>query len=134
MLELGAGTALSGLLLAKLGCSVTLSDSVTLPHCVKNCKEAVRLNSLEDRVQVVPLSWGLVTSKLLQFRNKLDWVIGSDLFFDPEVFESLIVTVKWLLDNNQGCQFLCTVQVIYFVIKKISNLVNNCRREVQTGR
>lgn len=110
VLELGAGTALPGLLLAKLGCSVTLSDSVTLPHCVKNCKEAVRLNSLEDRVQVVPLSWGLVTSKLLKFRNKLDWVIGSDLFFDPEVFESLIVTVKWLLDNNQGCQFLCTVQ------------------------
>ena len=111
VLELGAGTALPGLLLAKLGCSVTLSDSVTLPHCVKNCKEAVRLNSLEDRVQVVPLSWGLVTSKLLQFRNKLDWVIGSDLFFDPEVFEPLIVTIKWLLDNNQGCQFLCTVQV-----------------------
>jgi len=65
---------------------------------------------LEDSVQVVPLSWGLVTSKLLKFRNKLDWVIGSDLFFDPEVFESLIVTVKWLLDNNQGCRFLCTVQ------------------------
>ena len=42
MLELGAGTALPGLLLAKLGCTVTLSDSVTLPHCVKNCQEAVR--------------------------------------------------------------------------------------------
>jgi hypothetical protein len=27
-------------------------------------------------VQVVSLSWGLVTSKLLQFRNKLDWVIS----------------------------------------------------------
>ena len=50
------------LLLAKFGCSVTLSDS---SHCVKNCKEVVRLNRLEDGVQVVPLSWGLVTSKLL---------------------------------------------------------------------
>jgi len=110
VLELGAGTALPGLLLAKLGCTVTLSDSVTLPHCVKNCQEAVRLNSLEEKVKVIPLSWGLVTSKLLQLRNKLDWVIGSDLFFDPDVFESLIVTVKWLLDNNDGCQFLCTVQ------------------------
>ena len=28
-------------------------------------------------------------------------VTGSDLFFDPSVFEPLIVTVKWLLDNNK---------------------------------
>ena len=62
-----------------------------LPSHLK--RKSVRLNSLEDRVQVVPLSWGLVTSKQLQFRNKFDCVIGSDLFFDPDVFESLIVTV-----------------------------------------
>jgi len=110
VLELGAGTSLPGLLLAKIGCSVTLSDSVTLPHCVKNCIEAVKLNDLDDRVKVVPLTWGLVTTKLLQFKNNLDWVIGSDLYFDPEVFESLTFTIKWLLDNNPGCRFLCTVQ------------------------
>ena len=38
----------------------------------------------------------------------MDWVIRSDLFFDPDVFESLIVTVKWLLDNSfvslESCQ------------------------------
>jgi hypothetical protein len=62
-----------------------------LPSHLK--RKSVRFNSLEDRVQVVPLSWGLVTSKQLQFRNKFDCVIGSDLFFDPDVFESLIVTV-----------------------------------------
>ena len=87
-----------------------LSDSVTLPHCVNNCKEAVKLNSLEDKVAVIPLSWGLITTQLLRLKNKLDWVIGSDLFFDPEVFEKLIFTIKWLLENNPGCQFLCTVQ------------------------
>ena len=28
-------------------------------------------------------------------------ISGSDLFFDPSVFEPLIVTVKWLLQNNK---------------------------------
>ena len=102
VLELGAGTALPGILLAKLGSSVILSDSVTLPHCVNNCREAVKLNRLEDRVEVIPLSWGLITTQLLKLKNKLDWVIGSDLFFDPEVFEKLIFTIKWLLENNPG--------------------------------
>ena len=34
-------------------------------------------------------SWGLVTSKLLQFMNKLYWVIVSDPFFNPDVFGTL---------------------------------------------
>ena len=79
-----------------------LSDSVTLPNCLKNCWEAVKLNKLEEEVEVMPLSWGMVTTKLLKLRNKLDWIIGSDLFFDPEIFEKLIFTIKWLLENNPG--------------------------------
>jgi len=89
---------------------VILSDSVTSPQCVTNCKEAVKLNDLLDTVKVVPLSWGLFTTQLLKLENKLDLVIGSDLFFDPDVFEKLVFTIKWLLSNNQGCQFICTVQ------------------------
>jgi len=110
ILELGAGTALPGILLAKIGCNVILSDSVTSPTCVNNCREAVKLNNLEKNVDVIPLSWGLITSKLLGLKNKLDFVIGSDLFFDPDVFEKLVFTIKWLLSNNPGCQFVCTVQ------------------------
>jgi predicted nicotinamide N-methyase len=110
ILELGAGTALPGLLLAKLGHRVTLSDSLLLPHCLDNCREAARCNGLEQQVEVVGLSWGLVTSGLLRMRGQLDWIIGSDLFFDPAVSEPLLVTVKWLLDSNPGAQFLCTVQ------------------------
>ena len=102
VLELGAGTALPGILLAKIGSRVTLSDSATLPDCVNNCREAVKMNSLEGKVEVIPLSWGLITTQMLKLKNKLNWVIGSDLFFDPEVFEKLIFTIKWLLENNPG--------------------------------
>jgi len=110
VLELGAGTALPGLLLAKLGHQVTLSDSLLLPHTLNNCREAAKCNNLQDEVEVIGLSWGITTTSLLKLRGKVDFIIGSDLFFDPSVFEPLIVTVKWLLDNNKGCQFLCSVQ------------------------
>ena len=56
------------------------------------------------------MTWGLVTLSLLNLKDKLDWVIGSDLFFDPGVFEKLIFTIKWLLSNNPGAGFVCTVQ------------------------
>ena len=62
----------------------------------------MELNSLQESVTVLPLSWGLVTSSYFTLVNCLDFVIGSDLFFDPEVFEPLLVTVRWLLDNNPG--------------------------------
>ena len=35
-----------------MGCDVILSDSVTSPNCINNCKEAVKLNNLENNVQV----------------------------------------------------------------------------------
>ena len=68
---------------------------------------------------MIGLSWGITTTSLLKLRGKVDFIIGkhksscsvfhcllclltgSDLFFDPSVFEPLIVTVKWLLDNNK---------------------------------
>ena len=52
VLELGAGTALPGLLLAKLGHQVTLSDSLVLPHTLDNCREAAKCNELQEKVQV----------------------------------------------------------------------------------
>jgi len=111
VLELGAGTALPGLLAAKLGASkVILTDSLKLPHCIQNCEEGVQLNSLSESVSVQPLTWGRFTSSTLKLRDSIDFVIGSDLFFDPEVFEPLVVTVSWLLDNNPGARFICTVQ------------------------
>lgn len=110
VLELGAGTALPGLLAAKIGCKVRLTDDVRLPHCLENCREAIRLNGLQSEVVVEGLSWGLFTQDTLRLKNCLDLLIGSDLFFDPDVFEPLVVTISWLLKHNPGCEFLCTVQ------------------------
>ncbi len=51
VLELGAGTALPGLLCAKIGASkVFLSDEAEQANTIKNIAEAVRLNDLQEKV------------------------------------------------------------------------------------
>ena len=52
MLELGAGTALPGLLCAKVGAKkVYLSDEAEQANTIKNISEAVNLNSLQEKVE-----------------------------------------------------------------------------------
>ena len=111
VLELGSGTALPGLLCAKIGAEkVWLSDDSWQPNTLKNCREAVSLNYLEDIVDVIGLSWGEYTESLMQFKNRLDYIIGSDLFFDQKVFEPLTKTLSYLLMNNPKSEVLITVQ------------------------
>ena len=57
------------------------------------------------------LSWGEYTKNLVRFRiDKLDYIVGSDLFFYPKVFEPLIKTLSFLLDINPKTEVLITVQ------------------------
>ena len=111
-MELGSGTALPGLLCAKLGASkVYLSDDYWQPNTLKNCQEAIKVNGLSDeQVSIVGLSWGQHSKTALAQLSNLDFVIGSDLFFDPKVFEPLLATLSLLLQRNPGLQVLITVQ------------------------
>ena len=111
VLELGAGTSLPGLLCAKIGAdNVWLADQATNLNVLDNCREAVKLNHLEDRVQVVGINWGSFEPDIFHFCHSVDFIIGSDLFFDPEVFEPLCVTLSFLLQKNPKAQVLITVQ------------------------
>ena len=115
ILELGSGTALPGLLCAKFGAAkVYLTDDAWQPNTLKNIQEAVKINGLVDnnkRLQVKGLSWGDYTEELFDItENKLDFVIGSDLFFDPTVFEPLLVTISFLLESHPQTEVLIAVQ------------------------
>ena len=46
-------------------------------------------------------------------------MIGSDLFFDPSVFEPLLVTVKWLLSNNQVSGFDLLARICFDLLARI---------------
>ncbi|ALC45344.1 CG5013 [Drosophila busckii] len=110
ILELGAGTALPGIVAAKCGAQVVLSDSCILPKSLAHIRKSCVANQLQPGVDidVVGLSWGLLNSV---FRlPPLDLIIAADCFYDPTVFEDIIVTIAFLLERNRGAKFIFTYQ------------------------
>ncbi|XP_065055145.1 histone-arginine methyltransferase METTL23-like isoform X1 [Rhopilema esculentum] len=110
VLELGAGTALPGIVAAKCGANVILSDSSKFPKCQENALKSCISNNVESRIIQVPLTWGEFTPELLDL-PKLDVILGSDCFYNPNDFEDIIVTIAFLMEKNPNCVFWCTYQV-----------------------
>ncbi|CAN0354097.1 unnamed protein product [Lampetra planeri] len=106
VLELGAGTALPGIVAARCGATVTLSD---LPRCLPSCAHSCRVNGLDGSVPVLGLRWGLVTPSLVTM-PPLDIILGSDILYEPRDFEAVLVTVSYLLNKNPHGQFWTTYQ------------------------
>lgn len=109
ILELGAGTALPGIVAAKCGANVVLSDNSRFPYCLENCKKSCIVNDLAN-MEVLGITWGHFNPELLSLKC-LQYIIASDCFYDCQDFEDIIATVALLLDRNKECQFLCTYQV-----------------------
>lgn len=111
VLELGAGTALPGIVAAKCGAKVILSDSATLPKSLAHTRRSCLLNNLvlNQHVKVIGLTWGLFLSNLDSI-GPLDLILGSDCFFEPANFEEILVTISYLLEHNPEAKFICTYQ------------------------
>ncbi|XP_049633060.1 histone-arginine methyltransferase METTL23 [Suncus etruscus] len=109
VLEIGAGVSLPGIVAAKCGAEVTLSDSSELPHCLEICRQSCHLNHL-PQVLVVGLTWGHITKELLDLPPQ-DIILASDVFFEPEDFEDILTTVYFLMQKNPKVQFWSTYQV-----------------------
>ena len=80
MFQIGCGTALPGIVAAKLGANVTLSDSEDLPLCLQQAKQSCAANGL-DGVKVIGITWGLYNPTLLNL-SPVDVILGSDCFYD----------------------------------------------------
>lgn len=74
--------SLPGIVAAKCGADVILSDSSELPHCLEICQQSCRMNSL-PQVPVVGLTWGHLSRDLLALPPQ-DIILASDVFFEPE--------------------------------------------------
>ncbi|KAI3359816.1 hypothetical protein L3Q82_013819 [Scortum barcoo] len=85
LLELGAGVSLPGVVAARCGAKVILSDSAKTPQCLDNCRRSCEANGLQD-VAVLGLTWGEVSPDLVLL-PKLDVILGSDVFYDPQDHE-----------------------------------------------
>jgi predicted nicotinamide N-methyase len=111
ILEIGSGTALPGIVAAKCGAKVILSDSATLPKSLAHTRRSCQLNNLvvNKHIQIIGLTWGLFLNNLDSV-GRLDLILGSDCFYEPAVFEDILVSISYLLEINQGAKFLCTYQ------------------------
>lgn len=109
VLEIGSGTALPGIVAAKCGAKVTLSESALLPKSLAHTQRSCQFNNLLNEVKIVGLTWGLLLNNLEQIQP-VDIILGSDCFYDPTVFEDILVTISFLLDRYPLAKFLCAYQ------------------------
>lgn len=108
ILEIGAGTALPGILAAKCGATVHLSDSEALLNRSNNCLKSCIANGLNN-IEVHGITWGRFGKEILQLPH-FDIIMASDCFYDTKDFEDIISTVSFLLERNRGSEFLFTYQ------------------------
>ncbi|PIA27786.1 hypothetical protein AQUCO_07500006v1 [Aquilegia coerulea] len=104
VVELGAGTSLPGLVAAKLGSYVTLTDNSTRLEVLANMKRMCELNKIN--CQVLGLTWGEWEAPIFSLKPKV--VLGADVLYDTKDFDNLFATVAFLLHNSPGAVFIAT--------------------------
>ncbi|XP_058267620.1 methyltransferase-like protein 23 isoform X2 [Hemibagrus wyckioides] len=107
VLELGAGVSLPGIVAAKCGAYVTLSDSAEIPLCLEHSRRCSELNELPG-VPVVGLTWGEISPELRSL-PPVDIILGSDVFYEPEGEPDSGFMLFSFLRNPSG-QFWTTFQ------------------------
>ncbi|CAK9227169.1 unnamed protein product [Sphagnum jensenii] len=99
VLELGAGTGMVGVLAARLGAHVTLTD---LAHVLPNLEQNVELNKLTveaggGSLSVHLLQWGVKEDVTALGQEPFDLILASDVVYYDTLFEPLVKTLKWLV-------------------------------------
>jgi 2-polyprenyl-3-methyl-5-hydroxy-6-metoxy-1,4-benzoquinol methylase len=91
VLELGAGLGLPGLVAAKRGVPVVLSDQD--PDALEFARAAVEMNGLQDLASVISLDWADPPRELGSFAT----VLGAEIHYQPSVYPTLLELLPRLL-------------------------------------
>ena len=96
--QLGAGTAVPGLVAAKCGAHVTLSDREDTPCLLDNLRKSCDLNGLTvddqkgsptssnkatNAVRIMAISWGVFSPDFIKLEPQ-DVILASDCFYDTK--------------------------------------------------
>lgn len=104
ILELGAGTSLPGLVAAKVGANVTLTDDSSKAEVLENMTRVCELNKLN--CNVMGLTWGVWDATIFDLRPNI--ILGADVLYDSSAFDDLFATVSFLLQNSPDAVFITT--------------------------
>lgn len=114
IVELGAGTGVAGLALAKLFSDpqrVVLTE--ISPGCLQLMRNSIEINGLGERVKQVSMKWGREDAQeLLKTEiggdSAVDLIIGTDLVYDSSLFIPLCDTIEALFSPHTRCFLACT--------------------------
>ncbi|XP_054159815.1 histone-arginine methyltransferase METTL23-like [Oppia nitens] len=112
IIELGSGTGMVGIVAAKIGALVVLTDSHQYPQCLQLCQQNVDINGVNDNITaILPLTWGHFDEQVIQMPS-FDYIISSDCFYNEKDFEDILSSVSFLMDKHQtkGTVFYTTYQ------------------------
>jgi Lysine methyltransferase len=82
---LGCGTGLPGVLASKFAKHVYLTDNLAKTKRLKSLLEfTLKQNGCGENVRLLHYSWGQFDEEFFQDLPKIDYLIGSDVFFDSK--------------------------------------------------
>lgn len=88
-------------------------DSALLPKSLAHIERICYLNKLKPGadITVTGLTWGMLGHDFYDLGNDLDLVIGSDILYDTAVFEDVIASIAFILEQNPKATFICSYQL-----------------------
>ncbi|KAH6814441.1 putative methyltransferase family protein [Perilla frutescens var. frutescens] len=104
VVELGAGTSLPGLVAAKVGADVTLTDDLNKAEVLDNMRRVCNINDLKCRV--LGLTWGVWDAPIFTLHPNI--ILGADVLYDTSAFDDLFATVSFLLQKSPDSVFITT--------------------------
>ncbi|KQJ92960.1 methyltransferase-like protein 23 isoform X2 [Brachypodium distachyon] len=104
VVELGAGTSLPGLVAAKVGANVTLTDIADNTEVLDNIRQICGVN--DANCNVLGLTWGDWDEPIFDLHP--DIILGADVLYDSAKFDDLFATVTFLLESSPGAVFITT--------------------------
>ncbi|KAI8887175.1 hypothetical protein K501DRAFT_242897 [Backusella circina FSU 941] len=123
VLEVGAGTSLPSLVLLQSPSPprIIVSDTPSILPVSEACLALNGIKPNPERVWLKPLEWSqcntennidsLISEIESNWNGNIDYIIGSDTFYDPSEFENLLVLVSFIIHkHNPHCTFYTTYQ------------------------
>lgn len=104
VVELGAGTSLPGLVAAKVGSDVTLTEDSNRLEVLDNMRRVSDINKLQCKI--LGLTWGEWDASI--FNLHPNFILGADVLYETSAFDDLFATVAFLLQNSPGSVFITT--------------------------
>ncbi|XP_072980822.1 uncharacterized protein [Typha angustifolia] len=104
VIEIGAGTSLPGIVAAKIGADVILTDKSQNIEVLDNMRSICSLNKVNCKI--LGLTWGEWDTPIFDLHPYI--VLGADVFYDTTDFDDLFATVTFLLQSSPGAVFITT--------------------------